>query len=125
MVPENRNVRRRIAATWLRTSVIGYKLNTPETSKEPAAASCHKNSKSPVPDPAAATDDNALAFEANIRKLIADLKSKTALESAKQFHKTQKSAPFESLLLEAYLARIQSLRDQNLAPSNRLRVSRR
>jgi uncharacterized protein len=50
---------------------------------------------------------------ANIRQLIFDGKSKTALDNAKEFHKKQGSAESEILLIDAYLARIQSLFDQN------------
>jgi len=50
----------------------------------------------------------------NIRQLIVDGKSKTALDNAKEFHKEQRSAESEILLIDAYLARIQALFDQNL-----------
>ena len=50
-----------------------------------------------------------------MRQLIANGKSRTALENAKEFHKTQRSEASEALLLDAYAARIQSLLDQNLA----------
>jgi uncharacterized protein len=50
----------------------------------------------------------------NIRQLIVDGKSKTALDNAKEFHKKQGSAESEILLIDAYLARIQALSDQNL-----------
>jgi hypothetical protein len=50
----------------------------------------------------------------NIRQLIVDGKSKTALDNAKEFHKEQGSAESEILLIDAYLARIQALFDQNL-----------
>jgi hypothetical protein len=51
---------------------------------------------------------------ANIRELIAAGKSKTALDSAKEFHKKQGNAESEALLIDAYLARIQALFQQNL-----------
>jgi hypothetical protein len=54
-------------------------------------------------------------MEASIRQLIIDGKSKTALDTAKEFHKRQGNAASEELLVEAYLARIQALSDQNLA----------
>jgi uncharacterized protein len=50
----------------------------------------------------------------NIRQLIVDGKSKTALDNAKEFHKEQGSAESEILLIDAYLARIRALSDQNL-----------
>ncbi len=50
-----------------------------------------------------------------MRQLIANGKSRTALENAKEFHKAQHSGVSEALLLDAYAARIQSLLDQNLA----------
>lgn len=50
----------------------------------------------------------------NIRQLIVDGKSKTALDNAKEFHKQQGSAESEILLIDAYLARIRALFDQNL-----------
>jgi hypothetical protein len=50
----------------------------------------------------------------NIRQLIVDGKSKTALDNAKEFHKEQGSAESEILLIDAYLARIGALFDQNL-----------
>ncbi len=50
----------------------------------------------------------------NIRQLILDGKSKTALDTAKEFHKKQGSVESEILLIDAYLARIRALFDQNL-----------
>ena len=50
----------------------------------------------------------------NIRQLIVDGKSKTALDNAKEFHKERGSAESEILLIDAYLARIRALFDQNL-----------
>jgi tetratricopeptide (TPR) repeat protein len=55
------------------------------------------------------------AIETSIRQLIVNGKSKTALDNAKDFHKKQGSAVSEALLVDAYLARIQALSDQNLA----------
>jgi hypothetical protein len=55
-------------------------------------------------------------METSVRQLIANGKFKTALDNAKEFHKNQRTAASESLLLDAYVARIQSLLDQNLAP---------
>ena len=55
-------------------------------------------------------------IEASIRQLIANGKSKTALDSAKEFHKQHSNADSEILLIDAYLARIRALSDQNLAP---------
>jgi hypothetical protein len=62
-------------------------------------------SKAPVP---------AASFEASVRQLIANGKFKTALENAKEFHKAAHTSASECLLLDAYVARIQSLLDQNL-----------
>jgi hypothetical protein len=47
--------------------------------------------------------------------LIVNGKSKTALDNAKEFHKKQGDAASEILLIDACLARIQALSDQNLA----------
>jgi len=55
------------------------------------------------------------AVETSVRQLIANGKSRTALENAKQFHKDQRTFASEALLVDAYIARIQSLLDQNLA----------
>jgi hypothetical protein len=55
-------------------------------------------------------------IETSIRQLIANGKSKTALDSAKEFHKQHGNADSEILLIDAYLARIRALSDQNLAP---------
>ena len=68
------------------------------------------------PLPASASSDSGKAFETSVRQLIANGRSRTALENAKQFHKAQRTTASESLLLDAYMARIQSLLDQNLAP---------
>jgi hypothetical protein len=51
-----------------------------------------------------------------VRELISGGKFKTALETAKDFHKAQQTAASEALLLDAYVARIQSLLNQNLEP---------
>ncbi len=67
------------------------------------------------PLPASLAHENDQAVENSVRQLIANGKSKIALENAKQFHKTQQTAASESLLLDAYQARIQALLDQNLA----------
>jgi hypothetical protein len=53
--------------------------------------------------------------ETSIRQLIANGKSKTALDSAKDFHRKQNNAASEALLIDAYIARIQALSAQNLA----------
>jgi tetratricopeptide (TPR) repeat protein len=68
----------------------------------------------PVPT-SSISGDSGRAFETSVRQLIANGKSRTALETAKEFHKGQRTAASESLLLDAYAARIQSLLDQNLA----------
>ena len=52
--------------------------------------------------------------EASVRQLIANGKSKVAVETAKEIHKAQATAASEALLVEAYAARIQSLVDQNM-----------
>ncbi len=66
----------------------------------------------------AAPASNGLALdagaEASVRQLIANGKSKVALETAKEIHKAQGTAASEALLVDAYRARIQSLVDQNL-----------
>ena len=53
--------------------------------------------------------------ETSIRQLLANGKSKAALDAAKDFHKAQKTPASEALLIEAYAARIRALFDQNLA----------
>jgi tetratricopeptide (TPR) repeat protein len=65
--------------------------------------------------PAPLSNDGGEAFETSVRQLIANGKSRIALENAKQFYKTNPTAASESLLLDAYLARVQALIDQNLA----------
>jgi len=60
--------------------------------------------------------DSIQAVEITVRKLIANRKFKTALDNAKEFHKAQHTTASESLLLDAYAARIQSLVDQDLEP---------
>ena len=54
--------------------------------------------------------------EESIRRLIAQGKSKAALDGAKQFHKQISTAASEGLLLDAYCARIKSLVEQQMAP---------
>ena len=54
-------------------------------------------------------------IETSIRQLIANGKSKAALDSAKEFHKKAGTADSEVLLIDAYLGRIQALSNQNLA----------
>jgi hypothetical protein len=68
------------------------------------------------PLPAPVSNDVGQAFETSVRQLIANGKFRTALESAKKFHKDQRTIASECLLLDAYTARIQSLLDQDLAP---------
>ena len=63
--------------------------------------------------PASGASEQA-AIEASVRQLIANGKSKTALDKARDLHKTKPSAASEALLLDAYAARIQSLIQQNL-----------
>ena len=53
--------------------------------------------------------------ETSIRQLLANGKSKTALDRAKDLHKALGSAASEALLIDAYAGRIQALLDQNLA----------
>jgi hypothetical protein len=53
--------------------------------------------------------------ETSIRQLIANGKTKTALDNAKEFHKKEGNAVSEILLIDAYLARIRALSEQNLA----------
>jgi tetratricopeptide (TPR) repeat protein len=62
-----------------------------------------------TPRPASVSDDPGRAIETRVRDLLTQGKSKTALESAKDFHKLQHTAASESLLLDAYGARIESL----------------
>src|SRR5713101_790668 len=73
----------------------------------------------PSPGAAAAPVLNGAALsagaEASVRQLIANGKTKVAVETAKEIHKAQATAASEALLVDAYAARIQSLIDQNLA----------
>jgi len=55
------------------------------------------------------------AAEASVRQLIANGKSKVALDGAKGIHKAQGTAASEALLVDAYAARIRSLLGQSLA----------
>src|SRR5438309_10180255 len=55
------------------------------------------------------------AAQASVRQLAANGKHKAALDKAKEIHKSYGTAASEALLVEAYLARIQSLQAQNLA----------
>jgi tetratricopeptide (TPR) repeat protein len=55
------------------------------------------------------------ATETSIRQLIVKGKTKTALDNAKDFHKKAGSGGSEILLIDAYLARIRALSEQNLA----------
>jgi uncharacterized protein len=75
------------------------------------------NSKANASTPGGSGPDGgkAQASETSIRQLLVNGNSKAALENAKQFHKAQQTTESESLLLEAYKARIQSLLDQNLS----------
>jgi hypothetical protein len=52
--------------------------------------------------------------ETSVRQLIASGKEKTALDRAKDLHKACHDAASEALLIDAYVARIQSLSRQNL-----------
>lgn len=52
--------------------------------------------------------------ESSVRQLIANGKSKAALDRAKEIYKSNQSASSEALLLDAYGARIRSLLEQNL-----------
>ena len=54
------------------------------------------------------------ASETSIRQLIANGKTKPALESAKEVHKMHGTRASEELLIDAYTARIQALNEQNL-----------
>jgi len=63
----------------------------------------------------ASTPVTGSAAEASVRQLIANGKDKTAVERAKDIHKTLGTPESEALLIDAYLARIQSLIRQNLA----------
>src|ERR1043166_1703729 len=49
------------------------------------------------------------AAEERIRQLIANGKHKVAVEAAKDFHKAQRTAASEALLVDAYAGRIKSL----------------
>jgi hypothetical protein len=79
-----------------------------------ASIGVSQNSKAFAP-PVPASNGNGQAVEASVRQLIANGKFRTALDNAKEFHKAQHTSASEGLLLDAYMARIQSLLDQNLA----------
>ena len=66
-------------------------------------------SKSPLPAAASWT-----AAETSVRQLIENGKEITAPDRAKDLHKTRQDAASESLLLDAYAARIRALSRQNL-----------
>lgn len=70
----------------------------------------------PAPLSGSTSTDSAQACEVGVRQMIANGKSRTALEIAKQFHKTESTPASECLLLDAYTARIQSLIDHDLRP---------
>jgi hypothetical protein len=55
------------------------------------------------------------AAETSVRQLISNGKFKAAVEAAKEIHKARGTAASETLLVEAYAARIQSLQEQNMA----------
>ena len=60
-------------------------------------------------------DAASAAPETSVRQLIANGNPKVALKRAKEIHRTQNTAASETLLVEAYAARIESLIGQNLA----------
>lgn len=62
-----------------------------------------------------ALPDSISNSETSIRQLIANGKSKVALDSAKDLHKRAPSASTEALLIDAYCARIASLLDHKMA----------
>ena len=76
-----------------------------------------KNRPSPGVAVAPALNGPALspAAEAAVRQLISNGKHKVAVETAKEIHQAAASAASESLLVDAYVARIQSLIDRDLA----------
>ncbi|MBC7855171.1 MAG: hypothetical protein IAF94_17200, partial [Pirellulaceae bacterium] len=55
-----------------------------------------------------------MSEEESVRQLISSGKSKTAVDRAKEYHRRYPSAASETLLIDSYAARIQSLLDQNL-----------
>ena len=71
------------------------------------------NPKPGAPPLALARDPQAVI--ASVKQLIANGKSRTALERAKDFHKSQHTSGSEELLMDAYAARVQSLLDLNLS----------
>lgn len=67
------------------------------------------------PEPTAESNNQAFtAAVTRVRQLIANGKHKTALEQAKEVHKTYRCAASEDLLIDAYAERIQDLIRQNL-----------
>jgi hypothetical protein len=68
-----------------------------------------------VPESSATLEDPTFSAGATrIRQLIANARHKTALDQAKDLHKTYRSAASEALLLDAYAERIGDLIRQNL-----------
>lgn len=67
------------------------------------------------PEPTVVSNDQVLtAAVARVRQLIANGRHKTAVEQAKEVHKTYRCAASEGLLIDAYVERIQDLVRQNL-----------
>lgn len=62
------------------------------------------------------TPAGSVDSEVAIRELIAQSKSRTALEKAKEFHKAHNTPASEALLLDCYIARVQALADQKMVP---------
>ena len=60
--------------------------------------------------PSSGSSDHALtAAVTRVRQLLANAKHKAALEQAKEVHKTYRCAASETLLIDAYVERIQDL----------------
>ena len=91
-------------------------MKVPRTRRNASVTVSRKSKANIPPNPSSFYGGNGQAFEAGVRQLIANGKFRNALESAKEFHKVQRTSASESLLLDAYAARIQSLLDQNLEP---------
>jgi hypothetical protein len=86
----------------------------------------HRKWQTPSAIPGAGTVSSAVATSAalssptlpaegdQVRRLLTQGHSKSALELAKQIHKRVKSEASETILVDAYLARIRSLEEHNL-----------
>jgi len=108
----------RLPVTKTACSVIIEKHPREESTDRDCVSQKFKNSKPhfhTTAAPALNGQADSNAAEARVRQLIANGKSKVALDGAKEIHKAQGTAASEALLVDAYAARIRSLLGQSLA----------